>query len=374
MQVAVNAKSLLSALTIVRKMGKSPMPVRLMVTDDGVTVHFQNGDRRGSVNVSGTYFNVICGSIAIDVETACKSLRGVSGNVDCRSVETPIGTLSLIADADCSPRDKGRLRTDIMSPECEQSRKPSAIVEFEAHEFKRVFNLVAPCLDDDPRRYATGSILLDVDTKNRPETAAATYFVATDTRRLAFAEVSCHIVGELPNVQVFIDPQSVEAIGKALHGSVHVEVYDNGETVLRCRAAGVAIANSVAERFPRWRDVIPSLHDVAPVYRRELCKALDDCDTALDADGFHKTIVTLNGNCRVESHDKKTVKEVRWAEGCGVANEIEFYLDPTLINGALKAWTDPVIHFGTTRDDQSPVMFRSDLNKSRLIVMPMRKK
>jgi DNA polymerase III sliding clamp (beta) subunit (PCNA family) len=349
-------------------MGSSPMPARLVANADGLTIHFQCHNQRGRVHVSlgliGAPEETQSGAIAIDVETCAKSLRGVSGNVVCQSVETPIGSLSFVGDADCTPRDKGRLR-DIMASEYVPSRKPVAIVEFESYEFRRALGLVSPCVDDSSTRYVMNAVCLDTKTEG------TTYFVATDGRRLCAAEVSCRIVGDMPNCDTFIDPVAVAALGKGLQGIVHVHVHADGETTLVVRAAGVEIACSVCGRFPSWRQVVPTPDHVAKVNRRELVKALADCDKGEDEDGYHKIIATCNGACAIASHDGSVKRSINWVDS-PITSEIEYHLDPTLLGPALAALTDPTVFVGMT-DDDSAVLFGSELNRCRVIVMPMSK-
>lgn len=246
-----------------------------------------------------------------------------------------------------------------------EGEKP--ITRLPCDQFTRAVRGVVFATDDDSSRFALGAVLVEVKGE-------VVTFVATDGRRLSAVE--CEVELALDDSQTLVPARVMQILARlaavAGDASIQLEATDN-ELVATVGAATVT-ARLVSGRFPKWRDVIPSV-DVQPttVLAADLlgatrAAAICTSEQSKGVDfAFAENGIWLHGQSAEAGESSVTCPLVEFGNACAVK------LDPIYVREwltGLPADGEPTVSVQAT-DHQSAVVFRCDDHTG--VVMPLAK-
>ena len=246
-----------------------------------------------------------------------------------------------------------------------EGEKP--ITRLPCDQFTRAVRGVVFATDDDSSRFALGAVLVDV-------VGEVVTFVATDGRRLSAVE--CEHDLAVDDSQTLVPARVMQILARlaAVAGDASIQLEATANELVATVGAATVTARLVAGRFPRWRDVIPTV-DIQPttVLASDLLSATraaaictSEASKGVDF-GFSAEGIWLHGQSAEAGESSVTCPLVEFGNACTVK------LDPIYVREwltGLPADGEPTVSVQAI-DFASAVVFRCDDHTG--VVMPLAK-
>ena len=246
-----------------------------------------------------------------------------------------------------------------------EGEKP--VTRLPCDQFTRAVRGVVFATDDDSSRFALGAVLVDV-------VGEVVTFVATDGRRLSAVE--CEHDLAVDDSQTLVPARVMQILARlaAVAGDASIQLEATANELVATVGAATVTARLVAGRFPRWRDVIPTV-DIQPttVLASDLLSATraaaictSEASKGVDF-GFSAEGIWLHGQSAEAGESSVTCPLVEFGNACTVK------LDPIYVREwltGLPADGEPTVSVQAI-DFASAVVFRCDDHTG--VVMPLAK-
>lgn len=137
------------------------------------------------------------------------------------------------------------------------SHPPAPIADCVAESLVAALKQTVFACDTDSSRYALGGVLLELAGREL-------HIVGTDGRRLAVATIPCQPV-EDAGLYCLVPKAGVDLICRAIAAREVAYIAATTSSVYVSAGPVVVAARLIEGRFPKWRDVVPSVADYARV-------------------------------------------------------------------------------------------------------------